>query len=265
MAYLGIYGADGRIGTILLELIKEQENLSLTHAVVDDKSPNYNKATGIDDVIYASRLTDNLPHSQKCNVIIDFSVPQATENCLADCLAANIPLVIGTTGHSPAQQQNIEAAAKKIPIMQASNMSPAVNSCFMLIEKLASLLGEEYDIEIVEKHHKHKIDAPSGTALEMAKRAAKARGRKLEDIVEYDRSSSTNPRKLGAIGMQSIRGGKIAGEHDIMFISDTEQITLSHKAFSRKIFAQGALRVALWLAKQKSPGLYSMEDFLHSS
>lgn len=276
MLYLGIYGADGRIGAILLESIQEQQDLSLTHAVVEDKSPNYGKATGIDQVVYDSSLSSNLAGQQQCDVVIDFSVPSATEVCLADCSSKNIPLVIGTTGHSQQQQQNIEQASSKIPIMQASNMSMAVNTCFILIEKVASLLGEEYDIEIVEKHHKHKIDAPSGTALEMARRAAQARGHKLTDhkladladladIVEHDRTSSNQPRKSGAIGMQSVRGGKLAGEHDIMFISDTERVTISHQAYSRKIFAAGALTAARWLAKQQSPGLYSMEDVLQLS
>ncbi|MBE8182842.1 MAG: 4-hydroxy-tetrahydrodipicolinate reductase [Candidatus Portiera sp.] len=263
MLHLGIYGADGRIGTILLDKVKEQKDLSLTHAVVEAASPNYGRATGIDGVAYASNLSEQENTQQKCDVIVDFSVPAASAKCLAACLVNKIPMVIGTTGHSQQQQQNIEKAALEIPILQASNMSMAVNICFMLIEKAASLLGEEYDIEIIEQHHKHKIDAPSGTALEMGKRAAQARGHKLEDVVEYDRASSTSPRKKGNIGMQSVRGGKIAGVHDIMFISDNEQVTISHQAHSRGIFADGALRAARWLAKQKSPGLYSMADVLN--
>lgn len=264
MLYLGIYGADGRIGAILLDKVKQAADLSLTHAIVDAKSPNISKPTGFADIFYTAEALAAENSTPACNAIIDFSVPSATQQCLTFCVANNIPLVIGTTGHSTQQQKNLEKHAADIPILQASNMSAAVNAFFMLIEQATSLLGEEYDIEIVEKHHKHKLDAPSGTAIEMGRRAAQTRGHNLEDLAQHDRSSSTTPRQSGTIGMQSVRGGKIVGEHEIMFINDNEQVAISHHAYSRDIFAAGALRAARWLAQQKSPGLYSMADVLQS-
>lgn len=259
MLNLAIYGADGRIGTSIISQLSGRQDLSLSYAIVEEISPNNGEDTGIDEISYTSQLP--IKPDPACEVFIDFSVPAATQSCMAYCMKHNIPLVIGTTGHSPLQQDKIQKAAQQLAIMQTSNMSSAVNACFILIEQAIKMLGDEYDIEIIEKHHKHKIDAPSGTAIEMAQVAAKARGQKLEEVVVYDRSSTNQPRGQGHIGIQSIRGGEIVGEHDTMFINQNEIITISHKAYSKEIFAAGAIRAARWLVKQ-NPGLYSMADVL---
>ena len=259
MISLGIFGGDGKIGKTLISYISNAEDITLGYAIVEDKSPVNGKDTGQDGVLFTSELPNKV--DGKCNVFIDFSTPSATEKCLNLCVDNKIPLVIGTTGHNQDQQANIIKYAEKIAIMQSSNMSAAVNACFLLLEKATKMLGEDYDVEIIEKHHKHKIDAPSGTALEMGRRVASSRGNKLQDIVVYDRHAKVEAREQGSIGMQSIRGGDIVGEHEVLFINRDEIISLKHQAFSRGIFAAGAIRAARWLVGQ-GPGLYSMTDVL---
>ena len=259
MLNFGVYGAEGRIGQILVENIVKSKQLSLCAAIVEAGSHKEGEETGKAGLLYESAFSD-----KNCAAFIDFSIPAATMTCLEHCVKHSIPLVIGTTGHSKQQLQSIADAGQQIPILQAANMSAAVTACFMLIGRAVAMLGEEYDIEIVEAHHKHKIDAPSGTALEMGKRAAKARGKDLTEVAVSDRSSVREARVPGSIGMQAIRGGGVVGEHEIFFIGDNETVSISHKAYSREIFASGALRAAKWLAQKSSAGLYTMEDVLSS-
>ena len=276
MLNFGVCGAEGRIGQILVENIVKSKKLSLCAAIVEAGSHKEGEETGKAGVLYESAFPseyssnessggggNSLPN-KNCASFIDFSIPTATMTCLAHCIKHSIPLVIGTTGHSKQQLQSIRDAGKQIPVLQAANMSAAVTACFMLIERAVAMLGEEYDIEIVEAHHKHKIDAPSGTALEMGKSAAKARGKDLSEVAVSDRSNVREARSPGSIGMQAIRGGGVVGEHEIFFIGDNETVSISHKAYSREIFASGALRAAKWLAQKKSAGLYTMEDVLNS-
>ena len=196
-----------------------------------------------------------------CDAVIDFSHPDAVEPICAACAAAGKPLVIGTTGHSAVQLEAIRTAAQTIPIILAANFSVGVNTLFWLTRKAAELLGEDFDLEIVEAHHRLKKDAPSGTAKRLAEVLCQVRGLDYEKDVLHGREGQTGERPLGQIGMHSIRAGDIIGEHTVIFAGSGERLELSHKASSRETFALGALRAARWLLKQPA-GLYRMEDVL---
>lgn len=264
---LGICGASGKVGHHLLEHIQQSAELTLSLAVVAPDDPNAGKDVGTligcdpMGVVFGTQL--NLA-DKECDIIIDFSHPNATQSCLAACREKGIPLVIGTTGHSVEQQQAIVEAAKHIAILQAANMSVGVNLCLELIRQAVTYLDEDYDIEITEAHHRHKIDAPSGTALSMARAAAEARGMQLEDITINDRTGIGEPRPRGAIGLQVLRGGDLVGEHRFHLIGEGESIEIHHSARSRRIFVQGAIKAALWLLKREQPRLYSMLDIFNS-
>ena len=265
MYSLGICGASGRVGVSLLEYICKTEGLTLAAAVVAPEDPLAGKDTGVftdkgkNGILFETKvdLAD-----KKCDVFIDFSHPLGTAECLVACQQRQIPLIIGTTGHSGGQQRAIEEAARKIPILQAANMSVGVNICLSLIRQAVSQLDEDYDIEIFEAHHKHKIDAPSGTALSMARVAAAARNKSLEELVVKERTNV--PRRKGSIGFQVLRGGDLVGEHAFRLVGEGENVEIHHKARSRSIFVQGAVKAALWLLKQEKAGLYSMADIFTS-
>ncbi len=195
------------------------------------------------------------------DVLIDFSVPQATLQALRACVSAKRAMVIGTTGFSGAESREFKTAAKTIPLVVAPNMSIGVNLCLKLLRQAAAVFGEDADIEIVEAHHRHKIDAPSGTALKMGEVVAAALGRDLEDCAVYRRHGQTGARRKGTIGFQSIRAGDIVGEHTVIFALDGERIEISHKAASRLGFVRGALHAATWLSG-RAPGLYNMQAVL---
>lgn len=196
-----------------------------------------------------------------CDVAIDFSQAEATDaNCSA-CVAARKPLVIGTTGHSLDQKAQIERAAASIPIVLAPNFSVGVNTLFWLTRKAAELLGDRFDIEVVEMHHRLKKDAPSGTAKRLAEVLCNARGLSYERDVAHGREGLIGERAAKQIGMHAIRGGDVVGDHTVIFASAGERVELTHKASSRETFAVGALRAASWIIG-KAPGLYSMEDVL---
>lgn len=199
---------------------------------------------------------DTLFKASDC--IIDFTKPEALAHHLALARANGTALVIGTTGFSKAQEDSIREAAKDIPIVYAANMSIGVNILLALVEKAAAALPEHFDIEIVETHHRNKVDAPSGTALALGRAAAKGRGIALEDHMAVDREGA---RKTGDIGFAVMRGGDVIGEHTVGFFGPAERIELTHKAADRALFAEGAVRAALWL-KGRAPGLYSMRDVL---
>lgn len=193
----------------------------------------------------------------EADAVIDFSSPAALEGLLKFARERKIPLVLATTGYTPEQIAQIGAAALEVPIFRSANMSLGINVLLELVKKAASILGDSYDIEIVERHHRRKVDAPSGTALMIADAAAQACGHETEYV--YERHSTRHPRDKKEIGISAVRGGTIVGEHDVIFAGTDEVITFTHTAYSRAIFAKGALAAAKFLAGKK-PGLYDMAD-----
>jgi 4-hydroxy-tetrahydrodipicolinate reductase len=201
------------------------------------------------------------PALAECDIVIDFSHADATEQNCSACVSAAKPIVIGTTGHSSSQTEAIERAAKTIPIILAANFSVGVNTLFWLTRKAAELLGDGFDLEIVETHHRLKKDAPSGTAKRLAQILATARALDSERDIAHGRHGLVGARPAKEIGMHAIRAGDVVGEHTVLFASNGERLELTHKASSRATFAAGALRAAQWLRDQRA-GLYNMEDVL---
>lgn len=244
---IGITGCTGRVGALLVsELLSGNwEDFSLAGGTARSKDHGYDFFVTDD----AAALFD------ASDLIIDFTTPEATREHLKLAAATGKPIIIGTTGLSTQDEAALKEAAKKAPIVYASNTSVGVTLLLDLVQKAAATLGPDWDIEIFEAHHKHKIDAPSGTALSLGKAAQD--GREGGNFV-HDRSGK---RKAGDIGYAVSRGGDVVGEHDVTFFAEGERITLSHKATNRALFARGAFRAAKWLAGQKN-GLYSMKDVL---
>ena len=197
----------------------------------------------------------------KADVAIDFSQPQAANATIDYCVKNGIAMVLGTTGLAAEQQKKIKTAAEKIPIVYGTNMSVGMNVLFSMAGKAASALGEQYDIEIVEQHHRFKKDAPSGSAMTLAENICKATGKKFPDCLTYGRSGKEATREPGTIGIHAVRAGDIVGVHSVIFSTLGETVTLNHTAHSRDTFAQGALRAARWLIGKKA-GLYSMAEVL---
>lgn len=197
----------------------------------------------------------------KCDVLIDFSSPAALEANLEAAMAARVPIVIGTTGLEERHHWLIDSAAETIPVLQTGNTSLGVTLLAHLVHEAASRLGEEWDIEIVETHHRMKVDAPSGTALLLGEAAAKGRGISLADSSERGRDGITGKRETGTIGFAALRGGTVAGDHTVHFLADNERLSLSHLAENRGIFAKGAVKAAQWLL-DKEPGRYTMPEVL---
>jgi 4-hydroxy-tetrahydrodipicolinate reductase len=195
------------------------------------------------------------------DVLIDFTRPESTLANLLACSAAGRRMVIGTTGFSDARKAEIAAAARQIPIVFAPNMSVGVNLCLRLLDTAARVLGDEVDIEVIEAHHRHKVDAPSGTALRMGEVVAGALGRDLDQCAVYGRQGHTGERERGTIGFETIRAGDIVGDHTVMFAGSGEIVEITHRASSRMTFANGAVRAADWLTRQPT-GLYDMQDVL---
>lgn len=195
------------------------------------------------------------------DVVIDFTQPAATAEHAGLAGGTGCALIVGTTGLEDEHMAALEQAAEKAVVVQAANMSVGVNLLLGLTEQVAGALGDDYDIEILEMHHRHKVDAPSGTALALGQAAAAGRGVDLNRVSQRGRDGNTGPRNPGDIGFAVLRGGDIAGDHTVIFAGDGERIELTHKAGSRSVFARGAVLAALWTAKQK-PGLYSMRDVL---
>jgi 4-hydroxy-tetrahydrodipicolinate reductase len=198
---------------------------------------------------------------EQCDVLIDFSAPEGLETHLEEAVERGKPIVIGTTGLDERHQAMIDAAAEKVPVLQAANMSLGVNLLAHLVRQTAERLGDEWDIEIVEMHHRHKVDAPSGTALLLGQAAAVGRGVELAKVSDRGRDGMAGPRKAGDIGFAALRGGSVAGDHQVIFASDDERIELGHRAESRAIFARGAVAAAIWI-EDKPAGRYSMNDVL---
>jgi 4-hydroxy-tetrahydrodipicolinate reductase len=240
MTSIGIIGHRGRMGQALVATIAEA-GATLAGGV--------DQGEDIAALIAAS------------DVLVDFSSPGALEATLDACAAANKPIVIGTTGLEERHHFLIDDAARDIAVLQTGNTSLGVNMLAALIEDAASKLGSDWDIEIVEMHHRHKVDAPSGTALLLGQAAARGRGIDLASNGERGRDGITGARKPGSIGFASLRGGSVAGDHTIIFASDNERIELTHRAENRSVFASGAVKAALWLATQEA-GRYQMSNVL---
>lgn len=260
---LAVAGASGRMGQMLIEAIRQSADCVLSGALDVASSP----AIGLDAAAFSGHASGVLIHSdlrtglQSAGLLIDFTRPEGTLAHLAICRELGVKLVIGTTGFSDAQKAEIAAAAKDIAIVMAPNMSVGVNVTLKLLEMAAKALATGYDIEIIEAHHRHKIDAPSGTALKMGEVIAGALGRDLKDCAVYSREGVTGERDPSSIGFATIRGGDIVGDHTVLFAGIGERIEISHKSSSRATYAQGSLRAARFLATQSS-GLFDMFDVL---
>ena len=258
-----IAGSGGRMGRTLIELVGQTTDLKLSGALEMSGHPALGRDAGeAMGMATGVAIIDNAATALKANdVLIDFTRPDGTLEYMKVCRANKTKLVIGTTGFSDAQKKMIADASRDIAIVFAPNMSVGVNVCLKLLDMMARVLSEGYDIEIVEAHHRHKVDAPSGTALRMGEVVAQALGRNLKDCAVYGREGVTGERDPSTIGFATMRGGDIVGDHSVMFAGIGERIEISHKASSRATFAQGALRAARFLAG-KSTGLYDMQDVL---
>ena len=260
---IAVAGASGRMGRMLIEAIQNAPDTALAGALDQPSSP----AIGTDaaqflglpsSVLIESDLAKGLA---KADYLIDFTRPEGTLAHLAYCAAHGIKMIIGTTGFDEAGKAAIAAAAQKTAIVFAPNMSVGVNVTMKLLELAAKSFSEGYDIEIIEAHHRHKVDAPSGTALQMGQVIAGATGRKLDEVAVYAREGVTGERDPSSIGFATIRGGDIVGDHTVLFAGIGERIEISHKSSSRVTYAHGSLRAARFLA-DKSSGLYDMQDVL---
>ena len=241
MIGIGIVGAKGRMGRAIAAVLEEHERARLVGG--------------------ADRGDDPTWLAEACDVLIDFSSPAALAGTLAAAEAAGKPLVIGTTGIGDEHHAAIDRAARSIPVLQAANMSLGVNLLAHLVREAAARLGPDWDIEIVEMHHRHKVDAPSGTALLLGEAAAAGRGIDLAAHSERGRDGITGARQSGAIGFASLRGGSVAGDHQVVLAAEGERIELGHRAESRDIFARGAVQAALWLHGRPARR-YAMTDVL---
>lgn len=265
MTKIGIAGAAGRMGRTLVEACRQDaERLRLAAALDRAESPMLGRDAG--ELAGVGTLgvpitADMAAAVQACDVLVDFTVPEATMAHLAACRSAGRRLVIGTTGFSNEQRAQIAAAAQDVAIVMAPNMSVGVNLCFKLLDIAAQVLGDSADVEIIEAHHRDKIDAPSGTALRMGEVVAAALGRDLGECAVYGREGRTGARDRRTIGFETIRAGDIVGEHRVMFASQGERVEIMHIASSRMTFASGAMRAAAWLMQHRS-GLFDMQDVL---
>ena len=259
---LAINGAGGRMGRALIEACTENKETQLAAALVRPSSTLIGTDAGELAGVGALQIAVTSELSTKpLNGWIDFTLPEGAMIGLAQCLHSKIPMVIGTTGFTTEQKQKIYAAGESIPIVYAPNMSVGVNLCLNLLQTAAQTLGDDYDIEIVEAHHRNKVDAPSGTALRMGEVIAAATDTKLEDRAVYTREGNIGQRQANSIGFETVRAGDIVGEHTVMFAGMGERIEIIHRASSRLTFARGAIRAAIWLQNQL-PGVYDMEDVL---
>ena len=264
MTRIAITGAAGRMGRHLIEACHVHEVLRVSVALEHPQSSLLGSDVG--ELAGVGKLGVTIGADLEAvrddfDVLIDFTRPEVTLANLATCRAAGRAMVIGTTGFSAEQKTQIAAAAVDIPIVFAPNMSVGVNLCLKLLDMAARVLGEDYDIEVIEAHHRHKVDAPSGTALAMGEVVAVALGRDLETCAVYGREGITGERKPGTIGFETIRAGDIVGDHTVLFAGSGERVEITHKASSRMTFARGAARAAAWL-QGRPAGLYDMQDVL---
>lgn len=264
MMKVGIIGAAGRMGRILIEATLANPHTELSAAVDVPGSSLIGADAGelVGQGKLGVLLSDDLAKVVKdADVFIDFTVAAATARNIETCRAAGVRMVIGTTGLDDDQKATLRAASEEVAICFAPNYSIGVNLCFKLLETAAAVLGDEADIEVIEAHHRNKVDAPSGTALRMGEVVAQTLGRDLKECAVFGREGHTGVRERQTIGFETIRGGDIVGDHTVLFAAEGERVEITHKASSRMAFARGAVRAALWLgARQK--GLFDMQDVL---
>jgi len=264
MLKLAISGAAGRMGRNLVQACYETSRCQLGAAIEHESSPFLNQdagqvaGIGALNKMIGSQLVDV---TDDFHTLVDFTRPEVTLKNLDVCVANGKNIIIGTTGFSEQEKQQIEQAAQSIAIVFAPNMSVGVNLCFKLLDIAAGVLGGDVDIEVIEAHHRHKVDAPSGTALHMGEIVADALGRNLDECAVYGRQGVTGERDCKTIGFETIRAGDIVGDHTVIFAGIGERVEITHKASSRMTFANGAIRAAFWL-RDKNKGLYDMQDVL---
>ena len=261
---VGVIGAGGRMGRMLIEAVQNNVHTILNAAIERQGSSLVGADAG--EVAAIGRLDVQIVDELEAvindiDVLIDFSLPDATEKNMQVCAEHNVAMVIGTTGFNEAQEQVLATASEKIAIVYAGNYSTGVNLSLKLLGMAAKAFGNDADVEIIEAHHKHKIDAPSGTAYMMAEAVAEARGQNLKDVAIYGREGQTGERESGTIGIHAVRGGEIVGDHTVMFIADGEVVEITHRARERMTFAAGAVRAATWVTEQ-AVGQYNMQDVL---
>jgi len=264
MTRIAVVGAGGRMGKSLIQAVSEAEGLTLGAATERAGSPLLGRDAGevaAVEPLGVSLVDDLAKVTGDFDVLIDFTAPAATLAHLAICRRAGKRMVIGTTGFSDAEKQQLAEAAGEIGIVFAPNMSVGVNLCFKLLELAARVLGDDADVEIIEAHHRHKVDAPSGTALRMGEVVADALGRNLAECAVYGREGRTGPRDTRTIGFETIRAGDVVGEHSVWFAMEGERVEIAHKATSRMNFARGAVRAAGWISGREQ-GLFDMQDVL---
>ncbi len=261
---IGIVGCCGRMGQMLVREVLDTEGATLSGGTERAGA----EAVGADIAQMAGRRPVGIPVVvdpselfAASDAVIDFTAPAATALHAGLAASHGCALIVGTTGLDSAQEQALRDAATRTRIVWAANMSVGVNLLLALVEKVAATLAADYDIEIVEMHHRHKVDAPSGTALALGKAAAAGRGVVLDDVRQSVRDGHTGPRRAGDIGFATLRGGDVVGDHDVIFAAEGERLILGHKASSRQVFAKGAVRAALW-TRGRPAGLYSMRDVL---
>ncbi|GGP20883.1 4-hydroxy-tetrahydrodipicolinate reductase [Silvimonas iriomotensis] len=259
---IAIAGSSGRMGRMLIEAVAGADDCELAVALDRAGSP----ALGLDATAFLGKesgvlITDDISTLARADVLIDFTRPEGTLAHLEVCRKHGVNIVIGTTGMSETDKAAIQAAAGEIGVVYAQNMSVGVNLVFKLLEIAARSLATGYDIEILEMHHRMKVDAPSGTALRMGEVVAEAQGRQLKDVAVYDREGITGERAPSTIGFATLRGGDVVGDHTVIFAGMGERVEVSHKASSRLIYSAGSLRAARFLQDKKT-GLFDMQDVL---
>ncbi|MFV3382491.1 4-hydroxy-tetrahydrodipicolinate reductase [Pseudomonas sp. NY15354] len=265
MRRIAVMGAAGRMGKTLVEAVQQQApQAGLTAAI--DRPDSSLVGADAGELAALGRIgveisSDLSKVADEFDVLIDFTHPSVTLKNLAFCRKAGKAMVIGTTGFTPEEKEQLAEAGKEIPIVFAANFSVGVNLCLKLLDTAARVLGDEVDIEIIEAHHRHKVDAPSGTALRMGEVVAQALGRDLGEVAVYGREGQTGARDRQAIGFATVRAGDVVGDHTVLFAAEGERVEITHKASSRMTFAKGAVRAALWL-EGREPGLYDMQDVL---
>lgn len=263
MLKVGVAGAAGRMGRTLIEaILNTTDKVQLTAAIHRKGSSLIGADAGelVGKGYLGVPIVGSLAEAD-FDLLIDFTLVKPTLENLNFCTENNKSMVIGTTGFDDAQKRLIESAGERIPLVFAANMSVGMNMCFHLLKQMSEVLGEESDIEIIETHHRHKLDAPSGTALRLGEVIASALDRNLDECAIYGREGISEPRDSKTIGFATVRAGDVVGDHTVLFASDGERVELTHKASSRMTFAKGAVRAALWL-ENKTPSMYDMQDVL---
>ena len=260
---IAVLGAGGRMGRAIIRVIAETRGTVLAAAVERPGSAEAGKDAGLLAGVgeLGVAITTSAPAAGVTDVWIDFTSTSATIANINAAAAAGAAIVIGTTGLSDAQKAEIDGLAQRSPVVLAPNMSVGVNVLLKLVSDATRALGEAFDIDIVEAHHKMKRDAPSGTALRLAEAAAEGRGVPLASVACYERHGDIGPRPAGEIGIQTLRGGDVVGDHTVFFFGPEERIEITHRASSRDAFARGAVRASVWLAG-RAPNLYDMRDVL---